>query len=72
MKRIDRLKEEVEVFTKAVKYLTRYKTDKCKGYAPGCVNCAHQLLLGYIYDHLWFVEDELKEESNENKKKSKK
>ncbi len=66
MNKIERLEVELKHFKQTLKYLTKYKVDKCKGYAPGCPNCAGQLLLGYLYDHIDLLEWELKNEKSDN------
>ena len=61
MKKKLRIQSEIEHFEKTLKYLTKYKTDKCKGYGPGCPNCARQILLGHLYDHISLLEWELEQ-----------
>jgi len=61
MKSKEKKIEELETAKKLVKFLEKgYGKDKCKGYYAGCINCEAQLLRGRLWQHIDFLEEDLK------------
>lgn len=62
MTRHQQLKKQRILIKNLLKFTgEEYSKDKCKGYAPGCPNCQHQLLVGMLEDYLDFIEWEIEE-----------
>lgn len=62
--KLDPTREGVDLTTRLLNYLdSQYEGScKCNGYHPNCLNCTHQLLVGYLENELDFLNWELDQE----------